>query len=260
MDYFGARYYGSAQGRFSSPDPLNPLLSRRNNEEAELFFLHYIAEPAHWNKYSYALNNPLRHVDSDGRFPQDLTIRNMTTSLARYASTSTIAQQLAVKITRTALDWVFGSSPEVRPGGLESHEVAFAKETSAFTKSTFVGVPNREEPGFDGILTAPSSITDVRGVASLTETRRDNPRVLIDLAQGKESSAQKAGLQNVDLFIKATGLDSQTVVEYINRGPAITNVASVGTIRSVSIFTNDKKVVKVEGQNVTVCDQNGTCQ
>lgn len=135
-----------------------------------------------WNKYSHVLNNPLRHTDPDGRFPQDLVLRNMTTSLARYAATSTIARQLAINISRTVLDWVFGSTPEVRPGGLASHEVAFAKEVSAFTKSTFVGVSDPNEPGIDGILTAPGDITDVRGVASLTETERGNARVLIDLA------------------------------------------------------------------------------
>ena len=158
------------------------------------------------------------------------------------------------------LDWVFGSTPEVRPGGLASHEVAFAKEVSTFTKSTFVGVSDPNAPGIDGILTAPGDITDVRGVASLTETGRGNARVLIDLAEDKQTSARNAGYSHVDLFIKATGLNSETVVEYINRGPAITDVTSGETIRSITIFTNDYKVVRVEGKTVSVCDQNGTCQ
>ncbi len=51
LDYFGARYYSSAMGRFSSPDdgsdwdPTNPQS---------------------WNLYSYVRNNPLINVDPDG--------------------------------------------------------------------------------------------------------------------------------------------------------------------------------------------------
>src|SRR5512136_2198390 len=44
LDYFGARYYSGAQGRFTSPDP------------GAWIFL----EPQSINRYSYALNNPLR--------------------------------------------------------------------------------------------------------------------------------------------------------------------------------------------------------
>ena len=52
LDYFGARYMSSAQGRFTSPDPL--LNSGRPNN------------PQSWNRYGYALNNPLRYTDPYG--------------------------------------------------------------------------------------------------------------------------------------------------------------------------------------------------
>ncbi|HUS07836.1 MAG TPA: RHS repeat-associated core domain-containing protein [Bryobacteraceae bacterium] len=55
LDYFGARYFSGAQGRFTSPDlPANYLVSL----------------PQSWNKYIYALNNPLAIVDPDGQFPK----------------------------------------------------------------------------------------------------------------------------------------------------------------------------------------------
>jgi RHS repeat-associated protein len=53
LDYFGARYYSGAMGRFSSPDsgvdqhPINPQT---------------------WNLYSYVRNNPLILVDPDGNY------------------------------------------------------------------------------------------------------------------------------------------------------------------------------------------------
>jgi RHS repeat-associated protein len=54
LDYFGARYYGSALGRFTSPDPLDANIIR-------------ILNPQRWNKYAYVVNNPLALTDPDGR-------------------------------------------------------------------------------------------------------------------------------------------------------------------------------------------------
>jgi RHS repeat-associated protein len=52
LDYFGARYHSSAQGRFTSPDPL--LSSGKS------------LQPQSWNRYSYCLNDPLNYVDPNG--------------------------------------------------------------------------------------------------------------------------------------------------------------------------------------------------
>jgi RHS repeat-associated protein len=54
LDYFGARYYESTQGRFTSPDP---LLSSGT-----------IFDPQSWNRYSYTSNNPLRYIDPTGLY------------------------------------------------------------------------------------------------------------------------------------------------------------------------------------------------
>jgi RHS repeat-associated protein len=58
LDYFGARYYGSALGRFTSADPkLIP-------DEFD--------NPQSWNKYAYTGNNPLRYTDPDGKDWKDI--------------------------------------------------------------------------------------------------------------------------------------------------------------------------------------------
>jgi RHS repeat-associated protein len=53
LDYFGARYYASTQGRFTSPDPLYIELRR-------------LTDPQQLNIYSYTRNNPLRFTDPNG--------------------------------------------------------------------------------------------------------------------------------------------------------------------------------------------------
>jgi RHS repeat-associated protein len=52
LDYFGARYSSSIQGRFTSVDPL------LESAEREM--------PQSWNRYSYVLNNPLAYTDPTG--------------------------------------------------------------------------------------------------------------------------------------------------------------------------------------------------
>lgn len=54
LDYFGARYYASKIGRFTSVDP---SITIKEN----------ILDPQRWNRYAYGRNNPLRFVDPDGR-------------------------------------------------------------------------------------------------------------------------------------------------------------------------------------------------
>ncbi|MGA2877895.1 MAG: RHS repeat-associated core domain-containing protein, partial [Bryobacteraceae bacterium] len=53
LDFFQARYHGSAQGRFLSPDPLGNFVASA-------------ADPQSWNMYAYARNNPLTLVDPTG--------------------------------------------------------------------------------------------------------------------------------------------------------------------------------------------------
>jgi RHS repeat-associated protein len=53
LDYFGARYNSSTLSRFLTPD--KPFADQ------------HIREPQSWNLYSYARNNPLKYIDTDGR-------------------------------------------------------------------------------------------------------------------------------------------------------------------------------------------------
>lgn len=52
LDYFGARYYASRSGRFTTVDP--------GHVGGNIF------DPQSWNAYAYARNNPLKYVDPTG--------------------------------------------------------------------------------------------------------------------------------------------------------------------------------------------------
>jgi RHS repeat-associated protein len=53
LDYFGARYFSGAQGRFTSPDA--PFADQHPEN------------PQSWNLYQYGYNSPLANIDIDGR-------------------------------------------------------------------------------------------------------------------------------------------------------------------------------------------------
>jgi RHS repeat-associated protein len=56
LDYFLARYYSASQGRFTGVDIAGPNL----------------INPQSLNKYAYTLNNPLRFVDRNGLYEEDV--------------------------------------------------------------------------------------------------------------------------------------------------------------------------------------------
>jgi len=117
LDYFGARYFSGAQGRFTSPDPKQ--------------FPHGITDPQSWNKYAYTRNNPLRYVDPDGEDWQDYlkgainAFTSNNTGVGRISSGNgdfKTGQAIgdAISTVTGALETVIGSGGEVLGVGLDA--------------------------------------------------------------------------------------------------------------------------------------------
>ena len=62
FSYFGARYQNAKIGRFIAPDPVRAVDPRTNKTNEDM-----LLNPQRLNTYAYALNNPYRFVDPDGR-------------------------------------------------------------------------------------------------------------------------------------------------------------------------------------------------
>jgi len=70
LDYFGARYYSGAQGRFLSPDEfkggiVDQIIGEQISQPGPLPYAD-LGNPQSLNKYAYVLNNPLQFIDPDG--------------------------------------------------------------------------------------------------------------------------------------------------------------------------------------------------
>ncbi len=81
LDYFGARYFSGAQGRFTSPD---------SSETPQPVPYADLADPQTLNLYSYVRNNPLNRTDPSGHCPSCLFMELVA---------SPIGQSLSGKVT-----------------------------------------------------------------------------------------------------------------------------------------------------------------
>lgn len=112
LDNFGARYDSSSLGRFMSVDPSRESVSPAN--------------PQSWNRYAYALNNPLAYVDRNGLWP--------------------------TRIHNEIIEAVFG-------GVLTRHQVDLLKKVSADQDSISKGGQKPENSNWHGQCTPSQNMT-----------------------------------------------------------------------------------------------------
>jgi RHS repeat-associated protein len=87
LDYFLARYYSSAQGRFTGVDPVD-------------FTMYRVVNPQAWNKYSYVANQPLKFTDPSGKIIQFRNEEDAKKALALYQAGLAKDQRNAVSFEK----------------------------------------------------------------------------------------------------------------------------------------------------------------
>jgi len=122
LDYFGARYYSSAIGRFTTADSAVVLSDT-------------LQSPQRWNKYTYVSNNPMRKVDPDGRWERDVHYE-LTRVLAEAAG---FGADEAAHIARA--DQFTDDNPATSPMGM----LPFGEAVERRARWHFTAGPRRRE-------------------------------------------------------------------------------------------------------------------
>ena len=152
LDYFQARYYSGAQGRFTSADP---LVVPRLQLEDENQFAAFINNPQNWNRYVYARNNPLRNIDPDGLQTRELNEQDLRRRYKEARESSEDTASAFFAFFDNLGDDVSASGEDVRTVVSESGDTpegVMLVLTNAITvskKGRNVTITNREEKTFD---------------------------------------------------------------------------------------------------------------
>lgn len=259
LDYFGQRYYSSAQGRFTSTDSYDPALSRQvaaNRDEAEEEFRKYLMQSQHWNRYPYVINNPLRYLDPNGEQELEAITRavaKVAGALAKYRGI--VGRGVTQAAVQTALELAFGPALDFKPGNLRyPHEIDFAKTVMYMEGKSFMGFGGPTEPGIDGLLYDPGFTLSLNlnpQAVSLTETG-GTVGTILNRATLHETSASDAGYKKVDLYINATNkdVDVARMVDFAKGGKQnLLEITKRGVIKSITIVLKDG-VVRIQDGKV----------
>ncbi len=116
LTYMQQRYYDADIGRFISPDPVGP---------EEDFIQHF-------NRYNYAMNNPVRYTDPDGR---DVEVRLMAYKIGTAPIQGDYGHQYVhMRDTDSGVEMISRAGPsEPYPGGMSAVASGSAVDNTAGT-------------------------------------------------------------------------------------------------------------------------------
>jgi RHS repeat-associated protein len=150
LDYFGARYYSWAAGRFTSPD--KPFA----DQDAD--------NPQSWNLYTYVRNNPLRYLDPTGEGVVSAAVKAAFGAARRQSVREAWKheREMVIKLGEGTYEWTKAQKRELiergRVSGFEAHHINSVK-------------------GHDlGMAGNPNNITFVEGRAGQLEAHGGNFR------------------------------------------------------------------------------------
>jgi RHS repeat-associated protein len=170
-DYFEARYYSSAMGRFMSPDW---------SAKEEPVPYAKLDDPQTLNLYSYVQNNPLIHVDADGHCGEDACVIEGGATLY-FAGAALLAGGAAVLRTPEGQRSLSTFTNAVSENFSSNVSALKNKITSVFSKTQHeatneakkdAGVPTSQQPSSQ--KTVP--VTDSNGKQIVTDGKPQTSR------------------------------------------------------------------------------------
>lgn len=153
LDWFEHRYLSSAQGRFTSPDPV-------------FANVHRLFDPQQWNLYAYVRNNPLSltgpsgldfyetcgHSDSNGSTCQQ--VQNGSSKVWVQGTTNNNGQFTANRIANDAngnlVDTAHGNAAATRPSRNPVNAVLAFRLCVGATRRLLASPPPRRKAIIDG--------------------------------------------------------------------------------------------------------------
>ncbi len=146
LDYFGARYYGSALGRFTSPDPL--LLTRTR-----------LLDPQGLNRYSYARNRSTISIDDGGFGTVLVTVGANQTANVTYVSNSGVSMRSFPGLARGTSRNRLQENGDTPFGKYHVYDYQHGKLGSAYGRAKILMEP---VPGQNEALDADPARSDLR--------------------------------------------------------------------------------------------------
>ena len=214
LDFFGARYLASAQGRFVAPDP---LLSSGS-----------LTDPQTWNRYAYVLNNPLKFTDPTGLFTwsRDLGGDAEDDELEEYFRKE--AEKIKDEKKRKK---ELKKVAEKAKKALEKRQEIRRAITEAKTLLA------------SNVLSAAEKREIRSSIAAYGEENTTNLHVIIDARDGRNAGTTFGEGGRIIVGLGLAGNDMQTAVQFVHEGSHVLDMHTFNTESSpdTTLFETERR-------------------
>jgi RHS repeat-associated protein len=183
LDYFGARYYASTQGRFTGVDPIK-LTGER------------LFDPTSLNLYAYCRNNPLKYLDPDG---EDLVLANAgarTRIRQVLAPGLTLAEQRNIRIAGNRVQLRNPTAISSRTASPAYRYLSEIINNRNLSVNYYSVAPGQTVTTTDGITASYQDVFDSGGLTS-GDTGDTVRSVIIPVGDGKLEAGLPPGSGNM---------------------------------------------------------------